>query len=204
MLGGGDGGRNFAGVMAGGEEHGAKEQDNADLDERGPVLKVRTFARAPNIYSGDDQGHYDGGDRLSCGRNREHFCEVFAESARECSDGAAGNHEKQAPTIEESACAAKPITNVTVQAAGFGIGSGEFGVGERAEQGENTSDSPYEEREANGAFDLAKNRAGRSKDAGADDGADEEKQKITESECANEFGHFVTAAARDAGRRKAS
>jgi hypothetical protein len=37
---------------------------------------------------------------------------------------------------------------------------------------------------------LAKDRAWRPENAGADDRADEKKQKITESECAEKWRHF--------------
>src|SRR5437660_128861 len=85
-------GRNFAGVMTHGEEHSTEEHDDADLDQRGPVLKIGTLTRAPDVYSGDDQGHHHGSDSLFFGRNRKHLREVFAENTRECSDGTAGNH----------------------------------------------------------------------------------------------------------------
>jgi hypothetical protein len=84
------------------EEHGAEELDDADLDERGPILKVRTLACASNIYRGHDSDHHAGGESLSCGRNQKHFCKIFAENARESSHGAAGYDEKETPTIEKA------------------------------------------------------------------------------------------------------
>ena len=125
------------------------------------------------------------------GRERNYFCEIFAEHARESGDGAAGDDEKEAPAVEEGGDAAEAIANVAVEAAGFGIGGGELGVSERAEQREDAADDPDEEREADGAVHLAKNGAGRSKDAGADDRADEEKQKIAEAECAKKWWHVL-------------
>src|SRR6266850_1087095 len=101
VLGGAHGGRNFAGVPADGEEHGAEDHDNADLDERGPILKVRTFASAPDIYCGHDSDYQDGHDRLSCKRNRNNSCEIFAESACESGHGAAGDERKRTPAVEE-------------------------------------------------------------------------------------------------------
>src|SRR6266446_2401213 len=94
--------RNFAGVPTDGEEHGAEEHNDADLDERGPILKVRTFASAPDIYCGHDSDYHDGNDRLSWERNRNNSCEIFAESARESGHGAAGDDEKKTPAVEES------------------------------------------------------------------------------------------------------
>src|SRR5882724_6633893 len=94
--------RNFAGVPTDGEEHGAEEHNDADLNERGPILKVRTFASAPDIYCGHDSDYHDGNDRLSWERNRNNSCEIFAESARECGHGAAGDDEKKTPAVEES------------------------------------------------------------------------------------------------------
>ncbi len=49
---------------------------------------------------------------------------------------------------------------------------------------------------ANGAVDLAKNGAGRTKNAGANDGADKEEEKIAEAQCADEFRHGAAGAAR--------
>ena len=68
------------------------------------------------------------------------------------------------------------------------------GIGECAEQGEHSSGNPNQEREADGASDLAEDGAGRSKDAGANDRADEEKKKIAKAKRANEFGHEFAGA----------
>ena len=190
VLSGAQGGRNFAGVMADGQKHGAEDHDDADLDEGGPVLKIGALACAPDIYGGDNGDHDDGDDGLAHRRNRKDFCEIFAEHTREGGDGAAGDDEKETPAVEEGGHAAKSIANVAVEAAGFGVCGSELCVGERAEQGEDAADGPHEERERDGAAHLAKNGAWRSKDAGADDRADEKQQEIAESECAEKWRHF--------------
>src|SRR6266436_6235818 len=98
---------------------------------------------------------------------------------------------------------AEAVTNVAIQPTGFGICSRKLGVGECAQQREDAAYYPDQERKADGAVDLAKNRARRSKDAGANDGADEEKQKISKAKSANQFWHWRSAA-RCAGRREES
>src|SRR5207245_1120730 len=84
---------------------------------------------------------------------------------------------------------AEAVGNVPVKAAGLGICAGKLRIGERAEQGEGSSCNPNQEGQANGAVNLAKNGAGRPKNAGTNDRADEKKKKIAKAKCADEFGH---------------
>ena len=135
-----------AAIMTKGQEEGAEDDDDAHLDERGPVLKVGAFARAPDVDGSDDSDHHDGGDGLLRGRNRKNPGEIFAEGARQGGDGAAGNHEKKTPAVEKSGEAAETVANVAIQAAGCGVSGGEFGIGQRAEQGEDAADDPDQER----------------------------------------------------------
>src|SRR4029077_18561253 len=160
--------------------------------------------RAPDVDGRDKGDHHDGDDSLRYGRKRNYFCEIFAEDARESSDGAAGDDEKEAPAVKEGGHAAKAVTDVAVETAGFGVGGGELGISERAEQGKDATDGPDEEGQADGAVDLAKDGAGRSKDAGANNRSNEEKQKIAEPECAEKWWHFLAGAVLCASGPKAS
>src|SRR5260370_1091874 len=188
-------GGDVAAMMTKGQQQGAEENDDAHLDERGPVLKVGALTGAPDVYDRDDSYHHDGSDGLLCGRNRKNPGEIFTEGARQGSNGAAGDHEKKTPAVEKSGEPAETIANVAIQTACFGIGGGEFSVGESAEQGEASTHGPNQERKADGAVNLAKDGAWRSKDAGANDGADEEKKKIAKAKCADEFRHEYAGAA---------
>jgi hypothetical protein len=183
------GGRNFTGVMANGKEHGAENDDDADFDQCGPILEVGTFACSPDVYGGDYGDHNDGDDGLANGRDRNYFCEVFAENARKSSYRAAGNDEKETPTIKECGGAAEAIANVAIEAASLGVGGSELGVRESTEQREDATDSPYKESKADGAVDLAEQGAGSSKDAGADDRADKEEQEVAEAEGTEKWWH---------------
>ena len=95
---------------------------------------------------------------------------------------------------------AEAVTNVAIQPTGLRIRGRKLGVGECAQQREDAAYYPDQERKADGAVDLAKNRARRSKNPGADDGADEEQQKIAKPKCANQFWHWCAAATRRASR----
>ena len=68
-----------------------------------------------------------------CG-DRNDFGKVAREGVRERGDRAAGDDEKQRPAVEERGDAPESVANEAVEPAGFGIGGGEFGVGERAEE----------------------------------------------------------------------
>src|SRR5207302_2416197 len=182
-------------MMTKSQQQSAEDDDDAHLDERSPVLKVGAFARAPDVDGCDDSDHHDGGDGLLHGRNWENPSEIFTEGPRQGGDGAACDDEKKAPAVEKGGEAAETVANVAIQTARFGIGSGEISVSERAEQREDAADDPDQKRKADGAVDLAKNRARRSKDAGANDGTDEEEQKIAKAECADEFRHGQAGAA---------
>src|SRR6266852_3152887 len=175
--------------MAEREQHGAQDDDDSNFDERGPVLQVGAFARAPDVDGGDDGDHGTGGEGGFERRERNDFGELAGEGAGKSGDGAAGNHQEQAPAIEKGRHASKAITNEDVEAAGLGIGGGQFGVGERAQKGEDAADDPDEEGVADGAVELAKDEAGGEEDAGADDRADEEEEEIAFAEGAEEGGH---------------
>lgn len=189
MLGGSQGRRNLVAMMAKDEKQSAENNDDADFDEGGPILQVGAFASAPNVDGSDDSNHHDGDGRLSQGRKREHGGEVLTEDAGQSSYGAAGDDKKETPAVEKSGEAAKAVANVAIQAAGFGIGGGEFRISERAEQREDAANQPDQEGEADGAVHLAKDRARRAENAGANDRTDEEEKKIAEAESAYEFRH---------------
>src|SRR5712664_989331 len=105
--------------MAEREQHGAQDDDDSNFDERGPVLQVGAFARAPDVDGGDDGDHGDGDEGGLDGRERNDFGEIAGESAGQGCDGTAGDYQEQTPAIEEAA------------------------------------DDPDEEREADGAVELA-------------------------------------------------
>src|ERR1700687_2453653 len=172
--------------MAEREQHGAEDDDDSDFDQRGPILQVGAFARAPDVDGGDHGDHYDGDDGGLERRERNNLREIAREGARKRGDGAAGNHQKQAPAVKKSGHAAEAIADKDVEAAGFGIGGGEFGIGERAEEGQDAADNPDEERVADGAVELAKDQAGSEEHAGADDRADKEEKEIAFAERAEE------------------
>ena len=188
-------------MMAESKQQGTEDDDDAHLDERGPILEVRTLARAPDVYDRYDSYHDHGSDGLLQRRNRNHSGEVFAESTRQGSDRTAGDHQEKTPAIKEGRKTAEAVANVAVEAAGFGICGGKLRIGERAEQGEGSSCNPNQEGQANGAVNLAKNGAGRPKNAGTNDRADEKKKKIAKAKCADEFGHEFTDARRRSDRR---
>ena len=177
------------GMVAEREKNGAEEDDDADFDERGPILQVGTAAGAPDVDGSDDADHQDRSDGFSCRRERDDFCEIFAEDAREGSDRAAGDDQKEAPAIEKSGHAAEGVADIAVKAAGFGVGGGKLSISERAEKREYAARKPDEERETDGAVELAKNEARGAENAGADDGADKEKEEIAKAEGADELGH---------------
>src|SRR5271169_3482968 len=93
------------------QQERAENDDNAHLDESGPVLKVGALARAPDVDDGDDSDHQDGGDGLLDGRDRKNAGKIFAEGTRECGDGAAGDHEEEAPAVEKGRETAEAIAN---------------------------------------------------------------------------------------------
>jgi len=72
----------------------------------------------------------------------------------------------------------------------LGVGGGEFGVGEGAEEGEDAADDPDEEGVADGTIELAEDQAGSEEDTGADDGTDEEEKEVALAEGAEESGHW--------------
>ncbi len=164
------------------EKNGAEDDDDADFDERGPILQVGTAAGAPDVDGGDNADHQDGNDGFSCGRERDDFCEVFAEDAREGSDRGAGDDQKEAPDIEKSGHAAEGVADIAVKAAGFGVGGGKLRISERAEKREYAARKPDEKRKTDGAVELAKNETGSAENAGANDRADKEKEEIAETE----------------------
>src|SRR5260370_6568069 len=159
------------------EQHGAEHDDNSGFDERGPVLQVGAFARAPHVDGGDhgDHGYGDAGGLE--GRERDDCGEVAREGAGERGDGDAGDHEKQTPAIEEGGDAAKAVADEDVQAAGFRVGGGEFRIRQRAEEREEAADDPDKKGVTGGAVELAKDQAGSEEDTRTDDGADEEGEK---------------------------
>jgi len=61
--------------------------------------------------------------------DRTDFGDVFRESAGQGSDGAAGDDEEQTPAVKKSGDAAESVADETIEAASFGIGGGELGVG---------------------------------------------------------------------------
>src|SRR5579859_6356563 len=171
------------------EEHGAHNHNDAGFDERGPVLQVGTLSRAPDVDRSHDRNHNDGNESLRYGRNGNYTREILAERARERRDGAAGDHEKQTPTVEKCREAAESVADVAVESAGFGIACGQFRVSERAEEREKAADNPDEHRNSDGPSHLAQNRAGRAKNTGADDGANEQKEEVPKAKRADEFNH---------------
>ncbi len=142
--------------MSQGEQHGTEYDDDSDFDQGGPVLQVGAFAGAPDVDGGDDGDHRDGDEGGFEGSERDDFGEIAGEGAGERSYGATGNHQEQAPAIEKRRHASKAVANENVEAAGFRVGGGELGVGERAEEGEDAADNPDEEGKADGAVELAK------------------------------------------------
>src|SRR5438132_5189752 len=181
-------------MMAESKQQGTEDDNDAHLDERGPILEVRTLARAPDVYDRYDSYHDHGSDGLLQRRNRNHSGEVFAESTRQGSDRTAGDHQEKTPAIKEGRETTEAVANVAVEAAGFGICCGKLRISERAEQGEHSSCNPNQEGQANGAVNLAKNGAGRPKNAGTNHRADEEQKKIAKTKRANEFGHEFAGA----------
>jgi len=137
----------------------AEDNDDADLDESRPVLKIGTFASAPHVHNGDygDHGHRE--DGFFERGERKNFREMFREGARKRGDGAAGNHEKKTPPVKKSGDAAESVANETVQAPGFRVCGGKFGVGEGTEERKNAANDPDEKRETDGAIQLAENQA---------------------------------------------
>src|SRR5216683_2275065 len=188
--------------MSQGEQHGTKYDDDSDFDQGGPVLQVGAFAGAPDVDGGDDGDHGDGDRGGFEGRERDDFGEIAGEGTGKSGDGAAGNHQEQAPAIEKGRHAAKAIANEDVETAGFRVGGGEFGVGERAEEGEEAANDPDKEGIADGAVELAQDQAGSEENAGADDGADEEKEEVAFAEGAEEGGHSRGMIVRDLGKKK--
>ena len=169
-----EGGGYVSSVAAERKKYGAEDDDNADFDERGPVLEIGAFAGAPDVDGGDYGDHDDGEHSLSDGGEWDNFREMFRKGAGQGGDGAAGNHQKQTPAVEERGDASEAVANEAVEPPGFRVCRGQFGVGEGAEEREHTADNPDQQREADRAVELAKNQAGRQEDAGADDRADEE------------------------------
>jgi hypothetical protein len=106
---------------------------------------------------------------------------------RKRSDSAAGDDEEERPAVEKRGNSAESIANEAVKAARLGIGGGEFGVGECAEEREHAADDPDKERGADGAVELPQNQSRREEDARADDGADEEEEQVAGAECAREL-----------------
>src|SRR3984893_5386260 len=180
---------NFAHVMAERKKNGAEDHDDSDFNQRGPVLQIGAFACAPDVDGGNHRDHRDGDDRGLEWRERNNFGEIARKGASERGDRAAGNHQKQTPAIEKSGHATEAIANKNIEAAGFGIGGGAVGVGERAEEREDAADNPDEEGGADGAVELAKDQAGSEEDAGADDRADEEKEEVAFAKRAEKRGH---------------
>src|SRR5277367_3849123 len=124
------------------QKDGAENHDDANFDQRGPVLKVGALACAPDVYRGDDGDHGDRQNGLAKGGERNDFREVFRESASQCGDRAAGDNQEEAPAIKESRDAAKAVANETVESASFGICGREFSIGQCAEEREGASDDP--------------------------------------------------------------
>src|ERR1700688_71944 len=125
-----------------GEQHGAENGHHGNLYKRGPILQVGTFARAPDIYSGDhrDHGYADEGARDW--RERNDFGEVTRASACQRGDGAAGDDQEKTPAIKKRWHAAEAVANVAVQTAGFWIGGGELGVSKCAEERKDAANEP--------------------------------------------------------------
>src|SRR6266481_3031149 len=125
--------------MAEREQHGAQDDDDSNFDERGPVLQVGAFARAPDVDGGDHGDHGDGDEGGFERSERNDFGEIAGEGAGKSGDGAAGNQQEQ---------------------------------------------------------------AGSEENAGADDGADEEKEEVAFAEGAEEGGHSRGMIVRDLGKKK--
>src|SRR4029077_9319317 len=117
-------GGNLASVMSEREQHSAENDDDPELDERGPVLQVRAFAGAPDVDGRDDGDHRYGNYRGFDGRERNDLGQIACEGAGERGHGPAGDHQKQTPAIEERRHAAEAIADENIEAAGFGIGGG--------------------------------------------------------------------------------
>ena len=167
----------------------AEQNDQQHFDERGPVLEVGAFARAPYVDGGDDANHHDGDDGCAVRGKRDDFGEIAREGASQCRDRAAGDHQEQRPAIEERGNAAETVANEAVQAASFGIGGGELRVGERAKQRKNSADDPYEKGKANRTVELPQNEARREKNPRAYDRADEQEKQIALTQRADEWSH---------------
>src|SRR5260370_37744561 len=170
------------------EQHGAEHDDNSGFDERGPVLQVGAFARAAPVAGGDHGDHGYGAAGGLEGGQRGEFGEIAREGAGERGEGAAGDHKKQTPAIEEGGDAAKAVADEDVQAAGFRVGGGEFRIRQSAEEREEAADDPDKEGVTGGAVELAKDQAGSEEDARADDGDDEEEKEVAFAKGAWERG----------------
>lgn len=168
-------GRKVTAMMAERKKYGAEEYDDADLHEGGPILQIGALARAPDIDDGDDSDHGYGHKRGGQWRERDDFRQVAAEGASQRGNRAAGDYQKETPAIEEGGKTAESVSDEAVEAAGLGIACGKLRISERAEKREDTADEPDKERKANRAIELTEDKSGSKKDAGADDGADEEK-----------------------------
>jgi len=62
VLGRAERGGQVSGVAAERKKDGTQNDDDADLDECGPVLEVGAFARAPDVDARDDGNHDNGQD----------------------------------------------------------------------------------------------------------------------------------------------
>ncbi len=143
-LGGTESGQQVGGVASEREQYGAENNDDPDFQKRGPILKIGALARAPDVDEGDDSDHGDRDYGGTCSGERDYFGEVARKGTTEGGNRGARDDKEKAPTIEERGNAAKSVANVTVEAAGFRIGGGEFGVGERTEKREDAANEPDE------------------------------------------------------------
>src|SRR5260221_6548924 len=101
--------------MAEREEHGAEDDNDADLDQRGPVLQVGAFAGAPDVDGGDDRDHCQGYAGGFEPRERDDFGEITGKRAGQGPHGAAGDYPEPAPAVEASRHATGAIANDDIE-----------------------------------------------------------------------------------------
>ena len=107
----------------------AHYQNRGDFDDRGPILQVRAFSRAEDIYDRHHQDHRDGSQLGDQWRERDNLTEVTAKGDRERGHGAAANHEEKCPAVQESRQTPETIADEDVQTTCFRIHRAQLPIG---------------------------------------------------------------------------
>ncbi len=118
-----------------------KQDDNQDRDQ---VLRVQADIHAPEQHGADGKfGHFpEMDDPMAGGNGRPEDAEKFAESHAHGGNRARLDDEEQSPAVEKSPERAERFAQVDVLPAGARHHGGEFAVGERADDGEESGDQP--------------------------------------------------------------